>query len=228
MSMNTETKPPGDDGAIPNDPLTDHSYDGIQEFDNPMPGWWKMLFLLSILWSIGYWIYYENGITPNRSIIAAYDRAFAANLRQQFAEIGDLQPTRETILRFSDDPKWLKVGQAVFQTNCTSCHGTKAEGRVGPNLTDEKWKNVKKVEDIAKVINNGAAGNAMPAWQNKLHPNEVVLLSSYLLSLQGSVPSGAGMKAIPGEIHEISDLTSAPAPEEAPAEEAAKPADENE
>lgn len=228
MSTNTDTKPPVDDGAIPNDPLTDHSYDGIQEFDNPMPGWWKMLFFLSILWSIGYWIYYENGITPDRSIIAAYDRAFAANLRQQFAEIGDLQPTRETILRFSDDPKWLKVGQAVFQTNCTSCHGTKAEGRVGPNLTDEKWKNVKKVEDIAKVINNGAAGNAMPAWQNKLHPNEVVLLSSYLLSLQGSVPSGAGMKAIQGEIHEISDLTADPMAEDKPKDTATPKVDDNE
>ncbi|PQO25294.1 cytochrome C oxidase Cbb3 [Blastopirellula marina] len=228
MSTNTETKTAADDGGIPSDPLTDHSYDGIQEFDNPMPGWWKMLFLLSILYSIGYWVYYENGITPNRSIIAAYDRALAANLQQQFAEIGDLQPTREIILKFADDPKWLKVGEVAFQTNCTSCHGTKAEGRVGPNLTDEKWKNVKKVEDIAKVINHGAAGNAMPAWQNKLHPNEVVLLSSYLLSLKGSIPSGAGMKSIPGEIHEISDLTAAPATEEAPADTTTKPAEANE
>ncbi len=228
MSTNTETKPAADEGAIPNDPLTGHQYDGIQEFDNPMPGWWKMLFFLSIVYSVGYWVYYENGITPDRSVIAAYDRALAANLQLQFAEIGDLQPTRETILKFADDPKWLKVGEVAFQTNCTSCHGTNAGGRVGPNLTDKQWKNVKQVEDIAKVINNGAAGNAMPAWQNKLHPNEVVLLSSYLLSLEGSVPASAAMKPIPGEVHEISDLDSAPAKEEKPAEETAQPATENE
>jgi len=219
MNANMEPKSTPDDGSVPNDPLTGHSYDGIQEFDNPMPGWWKMIFLGTILYSIGYWVFYHNGVTPDRSLIAGYDRAFAANLQKQYAEIGDLEPTRETILKYSEDSKWLLVGKTVFQTHCTSCHGNNAEGRVGPNLTDDKWKNVKQVTDIAKVINNGAAGNTMPAWQNKLHPNEVVLVSSYLLSLRGTVPSGAGMKTLPGETHEISDLeATADASQEEPAE----------
>ncbi|MBI1246269.1 c-type cytochrome [bacterium] len=206
------TQQPVDDGYIPDDPLTDHSYDGIQEYDNPMPGWWTALFWGTIVFSILYWMYYQNGITPDRSIHAEYSRAVAANLRKQFAKIGDLNGDRATILKYSKDPEWLNFGKVVFQTNCTACHGNNAEGRVGPNLTDDKWKNVKKVEDIVKVIQKGANGNAMPAWEGKLHQNEIVLVASYLLSIHGSVPPGQGLPSIPGETHVISDLD-APAKE---------------
>ncbi|PQO37353.1 cytochrome C oxidase Cbb3 [Bremerella cremea] len=222
MSSNTQQEPHVDDGNIPNDPLTDHSYDGIREFDNPMPGWWKALFWGSIVWSAAYWLYYENGVTPDRSVVAAYDRALAANMEKQFAEIGELQPDRATILKFAEDPKWLAFGKSVFQTNCVSCHGNNAEGKIGPNLTDDKWKNVKKVEDIPKVISNGAGGNAMPAWKDKLNQNEIVLLASYLLSVHGSVPPGTGVAPIKGETNVISDLD---ASADEPATEEAQPSD---
>ncbi|GAA4438474.1 cbb3-type cytochrome c oxidase N-terminal domain-containing protein [Bremerella cremea] len=205
--MNSTEKPNSTaDGHIPDDPLTGHSYDGIQEFDNPMPGWWKAMFLGSIIYAVFYWVYYENGLTPGRSVIAAYDRALAANLKERFSTLGEIKPDRETILRFSTDPEWLPVGKNVFQANCTSCHGNDAEGRVGPNLTDDHWKNIKNVEDLYRVIENGANGNAMPAWRGKLEPQEIILVSSYLLSLKGSNPAGKGLRPIPGETHVISDL----------------------
>lgn len=206
MSSNTQQDPIKDDGHIPDDPLTDHTYDGIREFDNPMPGWWKALFWGSIVWSAAYWLYYENGVTPDRSVIAAYDRALAANMEKQFSEIGELKPDRATILKFLNEPKWLAFGKSVFQTNCVSCHGNNAEGKIGPNLTDDKWKNVSKVEDIAKVISHGAGGNAMPAWKDKLNENEIVLLTSYLLSVHGTVPPGSGLAPIQGETKVISDF----------------------
>jgi len=56
---------------------------------------------------------------------------------------------------------------------------------VGPNLTDENWKNVQKIADIPQVIMNGAAAGAMPAWKTRLHPNEVVLVAAYVASLRG-------------------------------------------
>ena len=34
------------------DKILDHSYDGIQEFDNPMPGWWKAIFVLTVMQEI--------------------------------------------------------------------------------------------------------------------------------------------------------------------------------
>jgi cytochrome c oxidase cbb3-type subunit 3 len=43
------------------DPQTLHSYDGIQEYDNPLPGWWKWLFLATFIFSIFYWLYFHTG-----------------------------------------------------------------------------------------------------------------------------------------------------------------------
>ncbi len=98
-----------------------------------------------------------------------------------------LQPDRETILKYMNDPEWLAVGQVVYKTNCVSCHGAKGEGLVGPNLTDDYWKNVRKVEDIATVIANGAANGSMPAWKNRLsHPNQIVLTAAYIASLRNN------------------------------------------
>ncbi|MEZ5952656.1 MAG: c-type cytochrome, partial [Planctomycetaceae bacterium] len=146
----------------------------------------------------------------------SYDLAVADNLRVQFAEIGQLNPDRETILTYIDDPKWSMVGKAVYQMHCTSCHGANGEGKIGPNLTDNLWKNVKVVEDIAKVVSEGAAGNAMPSWKTRLHPNEIVLVASYVASLRGTLPAGTG-KIIPGEVP-IPHWGEPPATEQAPAD----------
>lgn len=169
--------------------LTDHAYDGIQEFDNPLPGWWKWMFVGSIVFSAFYALYFHIG-APGRSMIEGYDADLSANMRLQFSEIGDLKPDADTILAYSAKPSWLKVGQTVYKANCISCHGREGEGKVGPNLTDEFYKNVTKVEDIARVITKGAGNGAMPAWANRIHPNEVVLVSAYIATLRGKTPSG--------------------------------------
>ncbi len=170
--------------------LTDHAYDGIQEFDNPLPGWWKWMFVGSIVFSVFYVMYFHIG-APGRSVIETYDTALSENMRLQFAEIGDLKPDAETILAYTTKPSWLKVGQTVYKANCVSCHGRDGEGKVGPNLTDDFYKNVTKIEDIARVINKGAGNGAMPAWSNRILPNEVVLVSAYVATLRGTSPAGA-------------------------------------
>ena len=142
-------------------PKTEHAYDGIEEYDNPLPGWWKWLFALTIAFAPFYWMYYHGGAS-GRSAEDQYSIALAANTRLQFAEIGDLQPDAETITKFMAKPSWVKVGQSVFKANCISCHGRDAEGKVGPNLTDDSYKNVAKIEDIARVVSEGAGAGAMP------------------------------------------------------------------
>ncbi|TWU15686.1 cbb3-type cytochrome c oxidase N-terminal domain-containing protein [Allorhodopirellula heiligendammensis] len=178
---------------------TGHLYDGIEEFDNPLPGWWKWIFVASIAFCPPYWLYYHGG-TPGRSVQDDYSLALAENTRLQFEEIGELQPTEQTIVKYMHDDSWRRVGRIVFQTNCVSCHGREGEGKVGPNLTDEFYKNVNNLEDIAHVINNGAAAGAMPQWSNRLHPNEVVLVAAYVASLRGEDlqgPRGPEGKTIP-------------------------------
>ena len=40
---------------------TGHEWDGIQELNTPLPRWWLWLFYLTIVWSIGYWIFIRHG-----------------------------------------------------------------------------------------------------------------------------------------------------------------------
>ena len=89
----------------------------------------------------------------------------------------------------------MLYANSVFLTNCQSCHGPDGSGVVGPNLTDDYYKNVKKITDIAEVIKNGAAGGSMPAWKTRLHPNEVILMAAYVAGLRGRTSRAAGRKA---------------------------------
>ena len=179
--------------------LTDHSYDGIQEFDNPMPGWWKNLFAGSVVFAIFYWLYFHAG-TEGRTIQDDYTRHQASIFELRFSEIGNLEADRETILKYMQDPEWLTVGEVVYKTNCVSCHRADGGGQVGPNLTDDYWKNVKNVEDIAKVIEQGAAKGSMPAWRNRLsHQNQIVLTAAYVAAMRenpvaGKAPEGNKIK----------------------------------
>jgi cytochrome c oxidase cbb3-type subunit III len=174
-----------------NNALTDHAYDGIQEYDNPLPGWWTYTFVATIVFSVGYVMWYHTG-APGRTVEAQYEVASAANTRLQFGKIGDLEGDQNTLMKYANKDEWLKVGSTVFRSNCVSCHGKEGEGSVGPNLTDEFFKYVRKPEDVYKVVSEGAGKGAMPAWADRLHPNEVVLVSSYVISLRGQNVPGKG------------------------------------
>lgn len=193
-SINPNSSQPIDDA-----PKTDHAYDGIEEFDNPLPGWWKWLFIASIAFSPFYFLFYHGGV-EGRSIESLYSVNLAEITRKQFSEIGELQPDEATLVSYMEKDSWMRVGKIVFQTHCVSCHGRNGEGKVGPNLTDEHYKNVRTITDIAKIINNGAAAGAMPKWSNRLHPNEVVLVSSYVATMRGEMldgPRGSEGNVIP-------------------------------
>lgn len=169
--------------------VLDHSYDGIREYDNPTPGWWWLIFHGTVVFSVFYFVFFQ--FSPDAWTNAQeHDMAVARNLRLQFGEIGDLKPDEATLLKFMKDPKWLLVGKTVFAGRCVSCHGSNGSGLVGPNMTDDYYKNIKKITDIPTVISNGAANGAMPSWRNQLHPNEIVLTAAYIASLRGeNLPS---------------------------------------
>ncbi|WP_235935320.1 c-type cytochrome [Candidatus Laterigemmans baculatus] len=164
--------------------------DGIEVLDSPLPGWWKWTFFATIAFSFPYFAYYHFGAT-GRTLEDSYTRAVARNAQLQFAEIGELEGDAETLVRYLDEPSWLSVGKSVYQTHCIACHGAGGGGLVGPNLTDEHYKNVRAIEDIVTVINVGAGAGAMPAWQSRLEQNERVLVAAYVASLRGTTPGGS-------------------------------------
>lgn len=170
--------------------LLDHEYDGIREYDNPTPSWWHTIFLSTALFGAFYFFFFTfspMAWTP----VSRLETAQKSEFQAMFAEIGELQPDAETILSLRGDPKWMAIAEGLFATNCASCHGQSGQGLVGPNLTDDAYKNIVDITDIPKVIAGGAANGAMPAWKNRLQPNEIVLLASYIAELRGRNLPGA-------------------------------------
>ena len=176
------------DSALLGAPLIGDCHDGIQQFDNPLPGWWKWIFAATIAFSVPYLMFYHGG-AEGRTLADSYDRALAENLQLQFAEIGEVKADRTNMIKFLYKPNLHSIGKSVFKSNCTSCHGTDGGGLIGPNLCDEKYKNVRDIGDFIKVLQNGAGAGAMPAWKNRLSTNEIVMVSVYVASLRGTTPA---------------------------------------
>jgi cytochrome c oxidase cbb3-type subunit 3 len=176
------------------DLLREHEYDGIQEYDNPTPGWWNLIFLGTFVFALWY-ILYHHASTISSSVAQSYETDVSDDLRKRFSAIGDLKPDEPTLLKFMANEEWKLVGASVFKAQCVSCHGANAAGQIGPNLTDDYYKNVQTLTDIPKVIAGGAAAGAMPAWKTRLHPNEVVLVAAYVASLRGkNLPGPRGQE----------------------------------
>ena len=168
---------------------TGHEYDGIQEYDNPTPGWWVAIFIASIIFSVCYGIWYHAPM-PDRSIHDNYDAEVTAVQKKRFAGMGTLQITEQNMLLWMAKPEYLAVGRSIFSQTCYQCHGTEGQGLSCPNMTDDYYKNIKVLTYIPRVITNGAAAGAMPAQGALLHPNEIALVAAYVASLRGkNLPS---------------------------------------
>ena len=164
--------------------LTGHNYDGIQELDNPTPGWWTWIFVLTFVWGVIYIIVAFAGgdeLSPE----AFYKHDLIEALKAQYGQLGDVKSDTPTLVRLMNDEKWNRVGASIFQSNCISCHGVDASGVAGPNLTDNVYIHVKQISDIPDVVTNGRKNGAMPAWKDRLLPVERVLVSAYVASLRG-------------------------------------------
>lgn len=171
-----------------NDPLTDHDYDGIQEYDNPLPTWWLATFQLAIIFSFIYFIHYQfgGGLTLNQELDIAMK-----SIEKTAAQHAPTETETEDMLAAAlKNPKGVEVGAAAFAAKCASCHGPELGGLIGPNLTDNFWLNGKGAAmDIATVIRKGVAEKGMPPWESLLSKEEVYGLTAYIISKKGSHPA---------------------------------------
>ena len=170
------------------DELLDHDYDGIHEFDNDLPPWWKYGFALTIVFAIGYVAYYHVLKTGQ------LQGAEYATEMQQAALLIAATPDDPNLLTTYQPlklPAELSSGKTIFATNCAPCHGTSGEGKIGPNLTDEFWLHGGEVNHVYKTIKFGVNGKGMVAWKGKLTGKQILQVSSYVLSLRGTKPANA-------------------------------------
>jgi len=166
---------------------TGHSYDGIEEYDNPLPAWWYWWFILTIVFGIGYLIYYPGlgnfpgiGHWTQVSQLEEAQKAAQEKYGPIFAQYGGV-PIDELIT----DPNAMKMGKRMFINNCAVCHGSQATGSFGfPNLTDEEWIWGGSGEAIQTTITKGRQGT-MPAWKDVLGDEGVSEVLEYVLSFTG-------------------------------------------
>ncbi len=168
---------------------TGHEFDGIGEYDNPLPAWWFQLFMGTIIFSLVYLVLYP-GLGNFKGVLGwtstgqwEEEVEFANNTYAPvFAKYAALKP--EELLKEENRPGLL-MGQRMFANNCSVCHGTAATGAYGfPNLADSDWLYGGSVDAIKQTITNGRIG-AMPAWGSVLGESGVRDMTSYVLNLSG-------------------------------------------
>lgn len=172
------------------DRLLDHEYDGIKEYDNPMPRWWLATFWVTIIFSI---LYILNvpviGIGKGRLADYEADMAQAAILAAKNNPLAGI--TADRLVTASTDPAQRALGAATFGTMCASCHLADGGGQIGPNLTDRYWLHGNRPLEIFKTVAEGIAAKGMPPWGKILKPDQLVAVAGYVLTLQGTTPKVA-------------------------------------
>ncbi|MEM7398058.1 MAG: cytochrome-c oxidase, cbb3-type subunit III [Pseudomonadota bacterium] len=185
---------------------TGHEWDGIEEWNNPLPKWWLYVFYATVIWAIGYWIVY-----PAWPTVTSYTKGYLGY--SQRAQLNnDIAAAKKQTAVFSDkidqadfetiqaDPELLSFalagGQAAFGDNCASCHGRGAQGFVGyPNLRDDAWIWGGSIEGIQQTILHGirsddpqARQSMMPAFGElgMLDRQQVSDTAEYVMSLSGN------------------------------------------
>lgn len=180
--------------------LLDHEYDGIREYDNPLPGWWVYTFWATFVFSVGYLFHYhvsENG----ESVAKAYESDMATAREERAKQALGQKVTEEGLAKLSQDPALMADAEVIFAQRCVMCHGARGEGGIGPNLTDGSFIHGSgSLLDIYETVNNGVPAKGMPAWSLQLTPMQVSELAALVGTFQGKnlpgkAPEGTPIKA---------------------------------
>ncbi|MBB6610359.1 c-type cytochrome [Pontibacter sp. Tf4] len=165
-----------------------HDFDGIQEYDNDLPPWWKTMFYVTIVFAVGYMLHFhvfKTGALQTEE----YEMEMQEAALIAAKNVDD--PNAPTNFEVLTDAAALESGKSIFSTNCAACHGQEGQGTVGPNLTDEYWLHGGDVNAIFKTVKYGVPAKGMVPWQGKLTKDQMLEVSSYILSLQGTNPANA-------------------------------------
>jgi cytochrome c oxidase cbb3-type subunit III len=109
------------------------TFDGIISADNPMPGWYMIGFVGTVLFAVVYLLNYH--VINEWSQHSQYDAEVAAHIKKHGT--GELPSTGGNTLR--GNAAAIAAGEGTFKGTCAACHGQDAKGLVGPNLTDAEW-----------------------------------------------------------------------------------------
>ncbi|MBP0048979.1 cytochrome-c oxidase, cbb3-type subunit III [Marinobacterium sp. AK62] len=170
-----------------------HSFDGIEEYDNPLPQWWFYMFVATVIFGLGYLMLYPGlgnfkgllGWTSHNQWEREMQHAEEV-YRPVFAKYAALSIEE---LQMPEHEEGLKMGQRMFANNCAVCHGSAGQGAIGfPNLTDDDWLYGGDPATLKHTITQGRNGG-MPAWADVLGEDGVRDVASYVMTLSGMEPA---------------------------------------
>jgi len=188
---------------------TGHVWDGIQELNNPAPRWWLIIFIVTVIWSIGYWVVYPTLIVKRGETSGMFGWSSLRQLHESQAEIQARRDAKvknfdalslEEIHNAPDLYEFAKAGgQALFKENCAPCHGSGAAGGRGyPNLNDDDWIWGGTLQDVYVTLQHGiraqdeeTRSSMMPAFGKDgiLNKAQIQQVAAYVLSLSGQKTS---------------------------------------
>lgn len=185
---------------------TGHSWDGIEELNNPLPKWWLYTLYLCIFWGVAYTVVYPawpmlNGAT--RGILGSTERAAVdaevarfdaanADIKARLVAMDlDAIPRDEGLKTYA-----ISAGASVFKTNCATCHGAGAAGAKGyPNLLDNDWLWGGDMTSIHTTLTHGirnttdadARYSQMPRFgtDGLLEPAQIAQVVEHVLRISG-------------------------------------------
>ena len=199
---------------------TGHEWDGIQEFNNPLPRWWLWTFYITIIWGIGYTIAYPAWPMINKATAGVLGYSTRAEVAEDIAAVDAANgPINATLVAadltaVGEDPALMQyatsAGAALFRTWCAQCHGAGGAGVQAsgyPNLLDDDWLWGGTIEDIHLTIAHGIRNeedldsrySQMPAYGEIFEETEILSVVQYVKSLSGT-PDDATLAAAGEEL----------------------------
>ena len=176
--------------ASASDNTTGHVWDeDLREMNNPLPMWWVGLFIITIVFSAAYLVFYPGLGTFSGnfgwSSKGQYENEMTKGqqaIEPLYARFNGMPPEQ-----VAGDAQAMAIGERLFMNNCAQCHGSDARGSKGfPNLTDNDWLYGGTPDKIKETIEKGRAGNMPPMAAAIGSPDDVKNVAHYVLSLSGS------------------------------------------
>lgn len=172
------------------DNSTGHVWDeDIRELNNPLPRWWMVLFVLTIVFAGLYLALYPGLGTYAGSLSWSSTGQYEAEQAQARAAMHTIYSRFDgkPVESLAADPQAQAIGERLFANNCATCHGSDAKGSKGfPNLTDGDWLYGGSGDTIVQTITQGREGTMPPMAAAVGNGEDVRNLAHYVLSLSGS------------------------------------------
>jgi len=177
---------------------TGHSWDGIEEYNNPLPRWWVWILYATIIWGIWYTIAYPAWPMLTQATQGYLGSDMREDVAAEIKRFDDANAEIKAKLVAAPLTGISSAGAAVFKTWCAQCHGSGAAGVQGkgyPNLTDNDWLWGGDMDAIYLTINHGirnttdadARYSEMPKFgvDGLLDETQIGQVVEYVLQLSG-------------------------------------------